>query len=494
MFESAPIGISIANCDGVLIRTNPAFQKMLGYTQDELIMSFSKITHPEDVENNFILFKEMTEGHRDFYKMQKRYIRKDGSIMWANLTVSAIWDENGAFKYNFAIIEDVSEKRKLEDQLRHAQKMEAVGQLAGGVAHDFNNILTAIIGYGNLLKMKLKGDEQQEHHVNQILAISERGSSLTQSLLAFSRKQAIALKPIRLNKLIKRIGKLIPRLIGEEIEFVRNLSDKDMIVMADSSQLEQVLMNLAGNARDAMPGGGIFTIETELVDLDNEYIKMHGFGMPGPHALITVSDTGEGIDEETKKKIFEPFFTTKEVGEGTGLGLSLVYGIIKQHEGYINVYSELDLGTSFKIYLPLLKDMPGEHEDPGIQSITGGQETILLAEDEAEVRGAISGILREYGFTIIEAVDGKDAVMKYSENRDRIQLLIFDVVMPKINGKEAYDEIKRITPGMKAIFTSGYTTKTIHAKGVLEEGLHFLSKPVLPRNLLRKIREVLDES
>ncbi len=495
MFERAPIGISIASREGMIIRTNPEFQKMLGYTQDELMTEFSNITHHEDVSSNLNLFKEMTEGNRDFYKMKKRYIRKDGSIMWASLTVSAIRDENGVFKYNFAIVEDVSEKRRLEDQLRHVQKMEAIGQLAGGVAHDFNNILTAIIGYANLLKMKLKGDDQQQvHHIKQILAISERGAGLTQSLLAFSRKQAISLNPLKLNQLIERIGRLIPRLIGEEIEFRVSLSDREMTVMADSSQLEQVLMNLAGNARDAMPDGGVLSIETQSLYLDTDYVKTHGFGAPGPHALITVTDTGEGIDEETKKKIFEPFFTTKDVGEGTGLGLSLVYGIIKQHEGYINVYSELGQGTVFKIHLPLVKEELENHEEPEEQPLTGGKETILLAEDEAEVRGAMRGILEEYGFTIIEAVDGKDAVVKYLENKERVQLLLFDVVMPKMNGKEAYDEIKKTSPGVKVIFTSGYTTKTIHAKGVLEEGLHFLSKPVLPQNLLRKIREVLDES
>lgn len=494
IFESSPFGISIANHKGKIIDSNPAFQKMLGYTKEELSGTFSEITYPEDVSKNMYLFQEMLAGKTDRYLMEKRYYHKDGSIVWANLIVTAIRDINRDFKYNFAIIENLTERKKLEDQLRHAQKMEAVGQLAGGVAHDFNNILTAIIGYGSLLKLKLKGNEQLMHNINQILAITERGAGVTQSLLAFSRKQNISLKPIKLNGLVDRVSKLIPRLIGEDIEFRLMLSDQNMMVMADSSQLEQVLMNLAGNARDAMPEGGVLNIETEQVTLDIDYVKIHGFGSQGMYALISVSDNGTGIAPETIDKIFEPFFTTKEVGEGTGLGLSLVYGIIKQHEGYVNVYSEPDHGTTFKIHLPLIKEVKIEHKRVEDDYIVGGSETILLAEDEAEVRGAIKAILQEYGFFVIEAVDGKDAVHKYSENKDNINLLLMDVVMPGMNGKEAYNEIKRINPGIKAIFTSGYTSKTVHAKGVFQEGIHFISKPVMPKDLLKIIREVMDES
>jgi len=494
IFENSPVGISIANADGRLVDSNPAFQKMLGYTKDELLTKFSDFTYPDDVPKNIHLFQEMVEGKRDHYRMEKRYYHKNGSIVWANLIVTAIRDRGGTFKYNFAIIENITERKALEDQLRHAQKLEAIGQLAGGVAHDFNNILTAIIGYGSILKMKLKDNEQMLHNINQILAITERGAGLTQSLLAFSRKQAISLKPIKLNDLVERIGKLIPRLIGEEIEFRIILSEEDMTVMADSGQIEQVLMNLASNARDAMPNGGVLTIQTEHAGLDEDYVKIHGFGAKGPYAIISVSDKGAGIDAELIDKIFEPFFTTKVVGEGTGLGLSLVYGIIKQHSGYINVYSEPGQGTSFKIYLPLIKEVIVEPKRTESPAETGGTETILLAEDEESVRGAITGILKEYGFTVIEAVDGKDAIAKYTENKDRIDLLILDVGMPNMNGKEAHDEIKKINPGIKAIFTSGYTAKTIHVKGVLNEEIHFLAKPVLPQNLLRKIREVLNES
>jgi PAS domain S-box-containing protein len=494
IFERSPFGISIANNKGKIIDSNPALQKMLGYTKAELTQKFSELTYPEDISKNIHLFEEMVAGRRDHYWLEKRYYHKDGSIVWANLMVTAIRGRNKEFKYNFAIVENITERKKLEDQLRHAQKMEAVGQLAGGVAHDFNNILTAIIGYASLLKLKLKGNEQVMHNVNQIISITERGAGLTQSLLAFSRKQDLSLKPIKLNDLMERVMKLIPRIIGEEIEFRKILSDVKMMVMADSSQLEQVLMNLAGNARDAMQDDGVLTIETEYVMLDLNYVKMQGFGSPGPYALISVSDTGIGIEPETIGKIFEPFFTTKEVGEGTGLGLSLVYGIIKQHNGYVNVYSEPDHGATFKIYLPLIGEVNTEHEHMEDESIIGGTETILLAEDETEVREVIKELLHEYGFSVVDAVNGKDAVDKYSENKDNIDLLLMDVVMPKMNGKEAYDAIKKITPGIKALFTSGYTSKKVNTQGVLQEGIPYIAKPVNPRTLLKKIREVLDES
>lgn len=494
IFESSPVGISIARRDGILINSNPAFQKMLGYTKEELARNFLEITYPDDVPKNLRLFTDMVEGKRDHYWMEKRYIHKNGSIIWANLIVTVIRDRDGAFKYNFAIVENITERKKLEDRLRHAQKLEAIGQLAAGVAHDFNNILTAIIGYGNLLKMKLRDNEQLSHSINQLLAITERGAGLTQSLLAFSRKQIISLKPVNLNALVERIGKLIPRFIGEQIEFRKNLSSKNITIMADSSQLEQVLMNLAGNARDAMPEGGVLTIDTALVELDACYVKMHGFGSPGPYALITVSDTGTGIDAETMDKIFEPFFTTKEVGEGTGLGLSLVYGIIKQHEGYINVCSEPGHGATFKIHIPLAKETAKEGAGTDDQPAIGGTETILLAEDEKEVRSAIKGILEEYGFTVIEAADGKEAVGKFLAHKSSIQLLVFDVVMPNMSGKEAFAAIRRINPGMKVIFTSGYKTITTQANDVIEDGTIFISKPVQPQYLLQKIREAIDES
>ncbi|MEW6602937.1 MAG: PAS domain S-box protein, partial [Nitrospirota bacterium] len=309
IFDNSPFGISVASPEGILITTNPAFRKMLGYSEDELHRDFAEITHRGDLEKNMRLFKEMVDGKRDLYRMEKRYIRRDGGIVWTNLTVTAIRDLQGKFKYNFAIVEDMTERKKLEDQLRHAQKMEAIGQLAGGVAHDFNNMLTAIIGYGHLLKLKLKDNAPLLHNIEQILAITERGAALTKDLLAFSRKQAIDLKPVKLNDLIGRIGKLMPKFIGEDIELKVKLTDRQLTVLADSSQIEHVLINLATNARDAMPEGGTLSIETELTSVTHEDIKQFEYGVPGVYALITVSDTGTGMDKETLRKIYDPFFT-----------------------------------------------------------------------------------------------------------------------------------------------------------------------------------------
>jgi CheY-like chemotaxis protein len=271
------------------------------------------------------------------------------------------------------------------------------------------------------------------------------------------------------------------------------LTEEDLTVMADSGQIEQVLMNLATNARDAMPDGGSLTVETEIVELDEEYIKTHGYGEPGMYALISVTDTGAGIDEKTKERIFEPFFTTKEVGKGTGLGLAMVYGIIKQHNGYINVYSEVGKGTTFKIYLPLIKTEVKDKKPEVRPSSIGGTETILLAEDDADVRKFTKHILEEFGYKVIDAENGEDAINKFMENRDKIEILILDIVMPKKNGREVYEEIKKVKPEIKALFMSGYTANVIHEQGILEEGLNFVLKPISPTVLLRKIREVLEK-
>ena len=387
---------------------------------------------------------------------------------------------------------DITEQRKLQNQLRHAQKMEAIGTLAGGIAHDFNNILTAIIGYGSILKMRMDGSDQLGTHVDQILSSSERAAALTQSLLAFSRRQKVTLKSVNIHEIAQRVNKLLQRLIGEDIELNYAATDSTANVLADSGQIEQVLMNLATNARDAMPDGGQLAIEVNRVRLDEQYRKNHGYGKPGEYVLIVVSDTGHGMDTKDRERIFEPFFTTKEIGKGTGLGLSIAYGIVKQHNGYINCYSESGVGTTFKIYLPvtLTEDEPAVSADAARPA--GGTETILVAEDDAGVRKLTKVVLEEFGYTVIEAEDGETAVRKFSENRDRIGFLILDVIMPKKNGKEVYEEAQKIRPDIKALFTSGYTANIIHKKGILDEGLHFISKPITPKELLEKVRIVLD--
>jgi len=384
------------------------------------------------------------------------------------------------------------EQRKLQAQLMQSQKMEAVGHLAGGVAHDFNNILTAIIGYANMLRKKVPADKQLSYYADQILHASDRAAGLTRSLLAFSRKQVIEPKPADLNAIVKGIIKIAKRLIGEDIEFRTVFAEQAMTVMADSGQIEQVLLNLCTNARDAMPHGGRLTIETGLVEVDDAYRRQNILDRTGRYGVICVSDSGVGMDEATRKQIFEPFFTTKEVGKGTGLGLSIVYGIVKQHNGTINVYSETGQGTTFKIYLPIIVPTEATAVPMAQAAPAGGRETILLAEDERDVRALISIILQEAGYTVIEAVDGDDAVRKFAENADGISLLLTDVIMPKMNGKETFEQVRKSQPGVKVLFMSGYTADIIQNKGILAEGIPFISKPIIPDQLLRKVREVLD--
>jgi PAS domain S-box-containing protein len=390
-------------------------------------------------------------------------------------------------------LQDITEHKKLEEQLRQAQKMEAIGTLAGGVAHDFNNILTAIIGFGTLAKMKMQADDPQRSVIDQILSASERATHLTQSLLTFSRKQVLNPKPVNLNDAVRNVEKFLRRLIGEDIELPTRISPTDLTVMADAGQIEQVLMNLATNARDAMPDGGMIAIATQEAELDEGFVMVHGFGLPGKYALITVSDDGFGMDEGTRAKIFEPFFTTKELGRGTGLGLAIVYGIVKQHNGYILVYSEPGKGTTFKIYLPLITSSADEMPASPAIPLRGGTETILLAEDDKDVRNLTRIVLGDFGYHIIEAVDGQDATDKFHEHAASIDLILVDVVMPKKSGLDVYNAAKTIRPGIKAIFTSGYTAGILHTKGIIEKGLHYLSKPSSPVDLLKKIREVLDE-
>jgi nitrogen-specific signal transduction histidine kinase/CheY-like chemotaxis protein len=387
----------------------------------------------------------------------------------------------------------MTEYRKLEQQLRQSQKMEAIGQLAGGIAHDFNNILSAIVGYGGMMQMKMAPDDANRLNVEQLLSAADRAANLTHSLLAFSRKQIISPKPVNLNDIIKKVERLLLRLIGEDIELHTQTTEKVLTVWADSLQIEQVLMNLATNARDAMPAGGNLIIRTDAINLRDEFTMQESILKPGMYAQLMVTDTGSGMDEITREKIFEPFFTTKEIGKGTGLGLAMVYGIIKQHNGYILVSSQQGKGTTFRIYLPLIGAEASDRVNGQVQSpAKQGTETILLAEDHESVRKMTSTMLRDHGYTILEAVDGEDAVQQFHQHQDTIQLLLLDVVLPKKNGKEVYEEVKKARPGLKVLFTSGYSADVIHAKGIVDEGLHFISKPANMRELLQKIRDVLE--
>lgn len=385
-----------------------------------------------------------------------------------------------------------NEKEKLHSRRLQSQKMEAVVQLAEGISHEINNILTAMTGYAHIMKMKMKEDDPLREYTDYLLSLSDRATNLIQNLLSFSSKQITHPGPVNINKVISKVEKPLLRLIGEDIQVQKELAETDLIVMADIGQMELVLMNIATNARDAMPVGGLLSIRTEPFDIDHEFIKEHGFGKEAPFALISVSDTGTGMDRETSGKIFEPFFTTKEVGKGTGLGLALVYGIIKQHAGYINVYSEPGQGTTFKIYLPLEHGKGEELNSEGTEPIAAETETILLAEDEAVVREFTKKLLEEYGYTVIEATDGEEAIVKFRMYGDSIQLLILDAIMPKKSARAVYREIKKMNPGMKVLFTSGYPSDIVH-KNNIEEGFEFIEKPFSPMRLLKKVREALDK-
>jgi nitrogen-specific signal transduction histidine kinase/CheY-like chemotaxis protein len=408
-------------------------------------------------------------------------------------------DSTGRTVSFLSLIEDITqrkiaekEKARLESQLLQAQKMEAIGTLAGGIAHDFNNLLTTIIGYGNLLQMDMDTDDPRRLHLNQILSASEKAAALTQSLLAFSRKQVMELKTWRLNSILKGIGKLLKRLLTEDIEFEVVLADDDITTLVDITQIDQVLINLATNARDAMPRGGKLVITAGALELGSDFIQAHGCGRPGKYAVISVSDNGFGMDAKTRGKIFDPFFTTKEVGKGTGLGLSIVYGIIKQHNGYITVDSAPDKGTVVTIYLPLVEIL----EEPiktALEEPRGGTETILVTEDSQEVRRLVREVLGRYGYRVIEAADGQEGVEKFLKHKEAVALLLLDVVMPKKNGKEVYEEIIRVKPEVKTLFTSGYTGDVVLSKGIHDDSVDFISKPLSPRELLFKVREVLDK-
>jgi signal transduction histidine kinase/ActR/RegA family two-component response regulator len=423
-----------------------------------------------------------------------RLITSSGATRWvyAN-SVRIEWNGNPA-TLNF--LSDTTQRKVLETQLLHAQKMEAVGQLAGGIAHDFNNMLSAIIGYGNMALMDLPADAQVRGDVEQMLAAASRAADLTRGLLTFSRKQVINPQPVVLDGIIDRVQGLLARIAGESVALLTQLRAPDGVVLADPGQIEQMLVNLVSNSRDAMPRGGTITIATAGAQIDDEFIRRHGYGTLGRYVLVSVVDTGEGMDEATLQRVFEPFFTTKEVGKGTGLGLATVYGAVKQHGGYVNVESEPGQGTAVRIYLPAAREAakPVAATDPPGAAPGRGTETVLLAEDDPAVGGLTRRLLEESGYRVIVASDGQRAVERLAENLDRIDLLLLDAVMPRKNGKEVAAEARRMKPGIKILLTSGYTAETLQVKDAAGECLSFIPKPASPANLLRKIREVLDHA
>jgi len=489
LVDNLNVGIVRSRNDahGQILQANPAAIKMFGFESLAEMQRTGTTTLYRNLEDRDLLTAEVARSG----SVQNRELalrRRDGTPIWASVSTSAAYDEAGRIKWLDTVIEDISERKKLEEQLQHAQKMEAIGTLAGGVAHDFNNILTAIIGYGDLLKLQAGDGSAMAAGIDEILAAAGRATDLTRSLLAFSRRQVLHRRPVDLNAIIRGIDRLLNRIIGEDIELTTMLADEQLVVMADSGQIEQVLVNLATNARDAMPGGGTLVVRSERLVL----AEARGSLKAGSYAVIAISDSGQGMDTATRQRIFEPFFTTKEIGQGTGLGLSIVYGIVKQHTGDIEGYSEPGKGTTIKITLETIDSPAAGAEPPLLAPPIGGTETVLVAEDDAAIRKLERKILEEFGYTVIEARDGEEAVLRFREHRDRIQLLIFDVVMPRKNGREAYEEIRATGSQVPVIFTSGYTADLIAKRGMLDGGAGFVAKPMAPRVLLATVREVLE--
>lgn len=474
-----------------IIYMSPSSRGLTGYAPEEFEARrglLDEVIHPEDRERWSDHIADFRSPQHD--ELEFRIVAKDGQVRWISHICSPVYNNN-VFLGRRSSNRDITKQRHLEDQLRQAQKMEAIGTLAGGIAHDFNNILTAIIGYGNLLQIKLGPQDPLRSHVDVILSSADRAAQLTQTLLAFSRKQVMHPYAVDANAIVRNIEKLLIRLIGEDIELETTLSPEDLMVLADRGQIEQVLMNLVTNARDAMPGGGRLRIKTERVEYFSD-IRDPEKHRPGAYALISVADTGSGIEKAVLEKIFQPFFTTKDVNRGTGLGLAISYGIVKQHDGWIDVYSEPGHGTLFRIYLPLITTQADAVSPVDLGQPKTGTETVLVAEDNADVRKLVSTVLEGAGYTVVEAVDGDDAVRRMQDFGGGIDLLVLDAIMPKKSGKEALDEITLINPGIKFLFLSGYTADIIHQKGFNDGTADFLSKPVAPIELLRKVREILD--
>ncbi|HEX9023987.1 MAG TPA: PAS domain S-box protein, partial [Geobacteraceae bacterium] len=489
--QSSDDGIIGKGTDGAILSWNRGAEKIYGYSAAEAVgQSISMLVPPERAEELREIMVKLEGGERVEHFETER-VRKDGRHIFVSLTVSPIRDAAGHIMGASTISRDITERRNLEKQLCHAQKMEAVGTLTGGIAHDFNNILTAIIGFGTLLEMNLPGDAPSAQYVTEILTAAERAAGLTRSLLAFSRKETIEARPVCLNGIITGIEKMLRRLIREDITLKLALMDGTLTILADAGQIEQVLLNLLANARDAMPEGGTMVLATDRLELDEAFTRTHGFGEPGSYAHLAFSDTGVGMEESVLRRIFEPFYTTKEVGKGTGLGLSIVYGIVRQHKGYINCYSEPGHGTTFNIYIPLISTGAG-HEQRPATAVPGGTETILLAEDDPAVRNLVTRILKEFGYAVIAAQDGEEALARFKERADEIDVCLFDVIMPGKRGIEAFEEIRKIRPAVRGIFMSGYQADHPAQADAIQEGRVFISKPIIPRELLRKVREVLD--
>src|SRR5438128_5542081 len=476
---------------GEVTSLNPAFEEMTGFPPAEWVgRPFEAFVHPDDVPLALDLFGRVLQGEPR-PTIQFRILTRAGTYRVAEFSATAQL-RDGRLTGILGIGRDVTERLGLEQQLRQAQKMEAVGRLAGGIAHDFNNILTAITGHADLLLEDLGHHDPRRADVDEIRRSAERAAGLTRQLLAFSRQQVLQPKVVDLNALVLDMDKLLRRLIGEDVELATVLDPTLGRVTADPGQLEQVIVNLAVNARDAMPQGGKLTLETRNIDLDSSYTLEHSLVKPGPYVQLTVSDSGIGMDEETQAHAFEPFFTTKPRGQGTGLGLAMVYGTVKQSGGFIWVYSEPGRGATFKIYLPRV-DAPVESAAPPapVERPPRGSETVLLAEDEPAVRAIARQALERQGYTVLAAPSGADALALAAQHGATIHLLLTDVVMPGMSGRDLADRLTAQRPSIRVLYISGYTDNAIVRHGMLEPGLAYLQKPLRPDALVRKVREAL---
>jgi len=494
LVTNAPYGICRCDSAGQLLDTNPALRAMLGYSSPKELAGTHLGTLYADTQHWFELADYLRTAAA-FNGLIAEWKRKDGVSTVVRVSGRAVSDPSKGRTFEL-FAEDVTERRALEQQLRQSQKMEAVGRLAGGIAHDFNNLLMVISGYSEFLLERLGTEPALRGPAQEIASAAGRATTLTRQLLAFSRKQMLAPKILDLNSVVTENLKMLTRVIGEDIDLVMVPTDGLGTVRADAGQIEQVIMNLAVNARDAMPAGGKLTIETSNVSLDEEYARFHAPLKPGNYVMLAISDTGAGMDSETQSHIFEPFFTTKGT-KGTGLGLSTVYGIVKQSGGYIWVYSEQGRGTTFKIYLPRVESAESPaHVAVSAQSATAevGTETILLVEDEANLRYLARQFLEKQGYRVIEAADGAVAMQIAVAHEGVIHLLLTDVIMPGMNGRELAQRISEIRPNVKVLYMSGYTENVIGRDGTLDAGVRLLQKPFTLRDLKSKVREVLDST
>jgi PAS domain S-box-containing protein len=472
---------------------NPAFEKVTGYGREEVLGRNLYVLAGDGKHTRAYL--EIKDKVRSGTPWKGRLMnqRKDGVHLELDIVISPIRDPGGKIVNHVVALRDITREVQLEKEARSAQHMEVVGTLAGGIAHDFNNALTGIIGFADLLRMRLGKEPKLQGDVDEILKCAERASTLTRQLLAFARRQVIEPVSLGLNTVVRDLSRLMEKVSGEQIEVRARLTEGIPPIFADRGQIEQVLLNLCLNSRDAMPGGGEFLVSTDAVAWDRERVEESAILPAGRYVLLTVTDNGSGMDAATRKRAFQPYFTTKTSGKGTGLGLSMVYGIVKQNGGFVFLDSRSGGGTTFRIYFPALETGSEDRRKVKKEAIVkGGSETILLAEDEEAIRDLAERSLRSYGYEVLVARDGVEAVALFGEHPE-IAIAVLDVVMPRMGGKEALDAMRLLRPDFKVLFTSGYSTDRIHDSFVLLPGIEFLPKPYGPASLARRVREVLDK-